>query len=155
MLATLAAASCGAFGAGVSESATGDAGEGCDEVASSAVVIAAVAAGAAARIRVPLEVAVCAAFRVSAAAVMQSYFHRWALGKSGIADMLELRRQPSSGTLSRAVAAHDLERMRSLLKFAVTCTAMVSPLARHVCRGIGPTMYKGAAPVLPDTETAR
>jgi hypothetical protein len=74
---------------------------------------------------------------------------------SGIADMLELRRQPSSETLSRVVAAHDLERTCSLLGFEVTCTAIVSPLARHVFRGIGPTIYKGALPALPDTDTAR
>jgi hypothetical protein len=74
---------------------------------------------------------------------------------SGIADMVELRWQPLSETLSRAVAAHDLERIRSLLGFEVTCTAIVSLLARQVFRGIGPTIYKGAVPALLDSETAR
>jgi hypothetical protein len=150
--ATLEAASCGAFGAGASEpgGATAVAGVDCGEVA-----IAAVTAGTALRIRVSLEGAVSAALRVPAAGVMQSYFHRCAVGMSGIAGMVELRWQPSSETLSRAVAAHDLERIRSLLGFDVTCIAIVSLLARHVFRDIGPTIYKGELPALPDSETAR
>jgi hypothetical protein len=86
----MGAASWDAFGAGASESdsaAAADPGVGCDKVAIAPVVSDA----AARRTWVPLEGGVSAALRVSAAGVTQSYFHRWAVGMSGIADMDELR----------------------------------------------------------------
>ena len=94
---TLGAASGDALGAGASESdaaTAADPGVGCDNAAivgCDNVAIAAVVADAAARTWVPLEGGVSAALRDSAAGFTQSYFHRWAVGMSGIADMDELR----------------------------------------------------------------